>query len=99
MAIRIDHIRSGTETVVNIAGNLSGNASAQLMTAFKAIKGHCVIDLSSLRFADQRGIDTIRAILKKGVKIRGASPFIQLLLENAQHKNRVDMSRNDLIWS
>jgi hypothetical protein len=42
-----------------------------------------MIDLSNLLFTDEEGINAIRAIADKGAQVHGASPFVQLLLNNA----------------
>ena len=83
MEIRIDITSEGPETVIHIAGRLSVTSVAQLKKACDPIEGAFVIDLSNLLFADDAGIDTIRTIDKKGARVRGASPFIQLLLDDA----------------
>ena len=83
MHIRFDLISDGSETVVRIAGRLSGIAVAQLQKACDPIEDSFVIDLSNLLFADDNGINAIRAIADKGAQFHGASPFIQLLLDNA----------------
>jgi anti-anti-sigma regulatory factor len=82
MEIRINITSEGPETVIHIAGRLSVTSVAQLKKACDPIEGAFVIDLSNLLFADDAGIDTIRMIDKKGAKVRGASPFIQLLLDD-----------------
>ena len=83
MEIRIDITSEGPETVVHIAGRISEPSVAQLRKVCDPIEGAFVIDLSNLLFADDAGIDTIRTIGKKGAKVRGASPFIQILLDDA----------------
>jgi len=86
MEIRIDITSEGPETVVRIAGRLSGVAVAQLRKACNPIKGAFVLDLSNLLFADDAGIDVIRTIGLKGAKVRGASQFVQLLLDDASRE-------------
>jgi hypothetical protein len=86
--IRIDITSEGPEAVVRIAGRLSGVAVAQLRSACDPITGGFVLDLSSLLYADDGGIDVIREIGEKGAQIRGASPFIQLLLDDALWKKK-----------
>ena len=81
MDIRIDTISNGSETVIRITGRLSNTAVAQLKKACDSIEDPFVMDLSHLLFADDEGIDAIRAIADKGAQIHGASPFVQLLLE------------------
>ena len=82
MEIRIDITSEGSKTIVFIAGRLSGVSVAQLNKACDPIKGAFVLDLSNLLFADDAGIDVIRAIVDKGAQVRGASPFIQLLFDD-----------------
>ena len=83
MEIRIDITSEGPKTVVHITGRLSGFAVEQLRIASDPIKGAFVLDLTNLMFADAAGIDVIRTIGEKGAKVRGASPFVQLLLDDA----------------
>ena len=81
MEIRIDITSEGPETVIHIAGRLSVTSVAQLKKACDPIEGAFVIDLSNLLFADDAGTDTILTLCEKGAKVRGASPFVQLLLD------------------
>lgn len=83
MEIRIDITAEGTETVVHVAGRLSGRAVAQFRQTCDPIKGAFVLDLSDLLFADATGLEVIRMTVEKGVEVRGASPFVRLLLEDA----------------
>jgi len=80
--IRIDITSEGSEQVVRVAGRLTGSAVEQLRKACAQRGGALVLDLSSLMFADDAGIEALRATGEKGAKIRGASPFIQLLLDD-----------------
>lgn len=82
MDIRIDHIRSGEESVVHIAGRLSSSSVAQLKKICAPIGCPFFIDLSSLKSIDDEGIETIHAIVSKGATVRGASPFIKLQLKS-----------------
>jgi len=84
MAIRIDINTEGPEIVVYLAGRLCGDAVNQLRDTCDPIKGTFMLDLSKLLFADDAGIDVIRAISARGTKISGASQFIQLLLNDEQ---------------
>jgi anti-anti-sigma regulatory factor len=84
MEIRIDITSEGPETVVYVIGRLSGAAVAELRKACDPIKGVYLLDLSNLLLADDAGIDVIRKLCEKGTEVRGASPFIQLLLDNGR---------------
>jgi anti-anti-sigma regulatory factor len=83
MTIRIDVNSEGPEAVVYLAGRLSGDAAEQLGDTCDSINGTFVLDLSKLLFSDDAGIDVIRAINEQGTRIRGASKFIQLLINDA----------------
>ena len=71
---------------IRIAGRLTGSAVTHLKGACDPIEGLFVIDLSNLLFSDDEGIKAIRAIMDKGPQVRGASPFVQLLLDSASRK-------------
>ena len=86
MGIRIDFNSNGSETVVSIAGRLCNTAVAQFKKTCNPIEASFVFDLSNLMFADLEGINAIRAIVEKGAQVRGASPFVQLLLDTASRK-------------
>ena len=83
MDIRIDINSNGSETAILIAGRLAGAAVAQLKRACDPIENSLVIDLSNLLFVDDLGIKAIRAIVDRGARVHNASPFVQLLLDNA----------------
>ena len=82
MEVRIDITSEGPETVIRIAGRLTGSSVEQLRKVCDPIENPFALDLSSLMFADDAGIEAVRATGEKGAKIRGASPFIQLLLDD-----------------
>ena len=83
MSIRIDFTTGGPEPVVHIAGRLAGTAITELKKACDPMQDSVVIDLSNLLFADDEGINTIRTLADKGAQVHGASPFVQLLLDDA----------------
>jgi hypothetical protein len=83
MDFYINLIPGKSENVVHIAGRLFGNAATQLKKACEHVEGPLVIDLSELLYADDEGINAIQAVADRGSKIRGASPFVQLLMDKA----------------
>ena len=82
MDIRIDIESEGPVVVLHVAGQLSGSTITQLTDVCKTMVGNFVLDLSKLTFADDAGVEVIRTLLGKGLKIRGASTFIQLLIND-----------------
>lgn len=85
MAIRIDINSEGPKVIVYLAGRLYINEAKQLRESCGSIKEDFVLDLSKLLFADDAGIDVIRSISEQGATIRGASQFIQLLINKSAH--------------
>jgi anti-anti-sigma regulatory factor len=80
MTIHIDMKPEGPEVVVYLAGRLSDD---DVINEFRhtcdSINVPFVLDLSKLIFADDAGVEVIRTLREKGVLVRGASTFIQLL--------------------
>jgi anti-anti-sigma regulatory factor len=88
MAIRIDIGSYGSgdtgddAVVMRVAGRLAGDAVVHLTQACESANGSVVLDLSKLMFADDAGVEVIRALQKKGAEISGASSFIRLLIDD-----------------
>ena len=98
MNIRIDIKSEGPETFACIAGRLCGASVAELTKACEQIENPFVIDLSDLLFADDAGINAIQTLAERGVQVRGASPFVQLLLDNASGLKTGGGESNHLKW-
>jgi hypothetical protein len=87
MSIRIDIITSdGPENVVLLSGRLTEGGVIHLEKACYSIRKQFVLDLSDLLFADEAGIKAIQELKRNGAEHRGASPFIQMLLESSPVK-------------
>ena len=80
MELRIDVTSEGSKTVVRVSNRLGEAGVAELRNACGSIEGDLVLDLSHLRYADAEGTNALGTLVKGGAEIRGASPFIQLLL-------------------
>lgn len=83
MTVRIEITSDDAKTIVSVAGRLTGVAVEELRNACEPIDGAFVLDLSALRSADAPGLDLIRRLGENGAEVRGASPFVQLLLDAA----------------
>ena len=83
MEVRINTTAEGPQTVIHIAGRLAGVAVAQLSEACDSIESSLVLDLTDLMSANTAGIDVIRTLEESGAELRGASPFVQLLLDDS----------------
>jgi anti-anti-sigma regulatory factor len=82
MEILIDITSEGSRAVVRLAGRLTGDRVGALRESCDGIEGAFVLDLSNLRFADAAGVRLIRKLGEKWAEVRGASPFVQLLLDD-----------------
>ena len=83
MQLRIDITLEGPRTLVKVAGHLSGGASDRLTEACERIEGAFTLDLTELLSADDPGSRTLLQLQERGAELRGASPFVQLLLNSA----------------
>ena len=82
MTLRVDTASEASMTVVSVAGRLEGEGVRELLKTCDAIEGEFELDLTGLRSADSEGIEAIRKLVRAGRKLRSASPFIRLLLDN-----------------
>jgi anti-anti-sigma regulatory factor len=89
MGIRINIEPEGSVTVLQVAGQLDRASVAQFTEVIESIEGNITMDLSELIFADDVGVDAIRRVKEKLSDIRGASVFIQLLI-NGSSPNRTE---------
>jgi hypothetical protein len=80
MTLRVDTASEASTTVVSVAGRLKGREVREFLKSCDAIEGEFELDLTNLRSADSEGIEAIRELMRAGRKLRGASPFIRLLL-------------------
>jgi hypothetical protein len=83
MDIRIDTNTDGQRTVVLIAGRMEGPAVVQVREACAEIEGEMLLDLSNILSADPGAIDLIRELCESGAEVRGGSPYIRFLLDDA----------------
>jgi hypothetical protein len=81
MEIRIDIESEGPDVVLHVAGRLTGPAITQLEDVCEPIDSNYVLELSKLMFADDAGAEAIRKLREGGADIRGASSFINLLID------------------
>ena len=81
MNIRIDIESEAAVEVVHVSGRLVMPNIKHLADVSEQMEGNFVLDLSKLMFVDDEGVEVIRSLRKKGAEIRGASNFIQLLID------------------
>ncbi len=84
MSIRITRTSDSQETVLRIDGQLCLENVAELTREHRSVEGPLVLELSDLQSADKAGVDVLLELISLGVGIRGASPYIDLLLKGSR---------------
>lgn len=79
--IRISEIKHPCGTVLKLDGHLKAADTAELMQACQLAPCAKVLDLSDLQSANGAGLATLRELISRGIQIRHASPYIELLLK------------------
>ncbi len=82
MECRIELKSEAPRAVMTISGRLAGEAIEQLRGVRRSIEGAVTLDLAGLVWADDEGVEAIRAMSPERYEIRNASPFVQLLLQD-----------------
>ena len=84
MTVRIETSAEGTKTTVSVAGRLEERAVSEFVKTCLSVESELVLDLTHLRSADPAGIREIQKLVQGGADLRGASPYIELLLDSQQ---------------
>ncbi len=85
MQLRITKRTNGNETVLHIDGQLAGEVVAELENECRSVEGLLALDVTNLLSADLNGRQSIKSLLEHGARLKGASPYVQLLLSTAAH--------------
>ena len=92
MTIRIDQRASGELTVLEIGGWLEEEEVDELERVARAASRPLALDLSGLRSAGRRGVDSLRSLAGEGVELRSVPPFVRLLLESRSGRSERGMN-------
>jgi ABC-type transporter Mla MlaB component len=82
MSIRATITSDARQTVLRIDGRLRSEDISELAGQYGGAGSPHVIDLSDLQSADSDGVRLLQDFVSRGAQIRGASPYIQLLLRS-----------------
>ena len=83
LMIRINATTELQRTVFRIDGRLTAEDVPVLDKKCSEAGRPHMLDLSNLRSADAAGSKKLRELASSGVEIRGASPYLKLLLDNS----------------
>jgi hypothetical protein len=80
--IRITETTEGQRRVFRIDGRLTAEDVPVLDERCTEVGRPHVLDIRGLRLADEVGSERLREFASSGVEIRGASPYLKLLIED-----------------
>ena len=81
MSIRIKVTSGSDGTVFKVDGRLRSEDVEELARVFRPVQGATSLDLTELQSADHEGLEILRELVARGAEVRGASPYIELLLK------------------
>ena len=84
MSIRITRTSDACGTVLQVDGELCSENVAELTKEHRSVEGPVILDLSNLPSADPAGVEVLLELVSLGTQIRGASPYIELLLKGSR---------------
>jgi anti-anti-sigma regulatory factor len=85
--LRITQKNGSTSTTLKIEGRVNGGSVAELAKACLPLLGlpaRLVLDLAGVKFIDDAGVEVVRALLRRNVRVRGCSPLVANLLKETQ---------------
>lgn len=80
MGTRIETQQNGDTTTVLISGDLTGHGVTELESFCRKTGGPISIDLDSLRLIESDGVELIRELVTRGVKLLRVSSYHKLLM-------------------
>lgn len=80
MELRLSVSREDAITVIHVDGRLAASGMRDLDETITGVPGAMIIDLTNLLSADDAGIVALRVLSERGIQLRGASPYVALLL-------------------
>lgn len=80
MSFRIEAQQNGAGAIVLISGELTGRGVVELEEFCRKTDGPICLDLDYLRLIESDGVELIRELVTRGVKLLRVSPYHKLLL-------------------
>jgi hypothetical protein len=83
MTLRISTVGLDPTMGLKLDGRLTSAEVPELRRAWAELKAPATLDLSDLHFADRTGVSVLRELRAHGAKFTDASPYIELLIDDA----------------
>ena len=80
MSFRIETQQNGAGVTVLFSGELAGRGVSELEGFCRKTDGQIYLDLDNLRLIETDGVELIRELVTRGVKLLRVSPYHKLLL-------------------
>lgn len=84
MVVRITRTNSAERTLLKVDGLLQAADIDTLKREWTTTQGDVTLELSQLQSADSHGVEAIHEMMQRGVKLRGMSPYLELLLSTSR---------------
>ena len=84
VSIRIETASEIDRKILRVAGKLCSTDVPELERAVSAAGGSLVLDLTDLRGADVEGARALNGLRAGGVRLRGVSRYLELLLNQGE---------------
>jgi anti-anti-sigma regulatory factor len=82
MVFKITREHDNSGILMHIDGDLKNEGLSELVLACKKINGPLTIDLAGLRSTDSSIVKALRQMVREGVKLEGATPYLSLQLSD-----------------
>jgi len=81
VTVRITTREEREGRVVRVDGRLDGEGVTELQRVVDSLPGPLRLELPDLRSADEAGLEALRALRDRGIRLTGASGYLRLTLE------------------
>jgi hypothetical protein len=86
MPIRVTTISEASGTLVKVDGWFKAEDVEEIVRLLEQLSGDTALDLSELQSADRAAVEVLRELIASGVQLRGASPYVDLLLKTEPNR-------------
>jgi anti-anti-sigma regulatory factor len=83
MTLRISTVGSAPTMGLKLDGRLTSEEASELARVCAELRAPVTLDLSDLQFVDRTGVSVLRELRAQGATFTGASPYIELLIDDA----------------
>jgi hypothetical protein len=90
VVVNLELSKREDETVLTVSGRLVGSDLGELQGVRGSISGPVMLSLKDLLSADEENLRELRDWIEHGARTQGASPYLQLLLEQPPNPDQAE---------